>query len=448
MNLKKLFILIILIGTCRESFEQKSQMDVRLVKVANGWSNNSINVVVFRKNSIVSFRDTQFISFYDDQKFVVLAKRKIGSLEWQIKKTNLRGNTDDAHNMISMMVDGDGYLHLAWDHHNNALHYCRSIQPGSLEMTDPMPMTGKFENRVSYPEFYRLPNGNLLFFYRDGGSGQGNLVINIYDKNKKTWIQLQSNLVDGEKERNAYWQACVDRKGVIHLSWVWRETPDVASNHDLCYAKSRDGGKIWEECNGEKYALPITQASAEYIRKIPQKSELINQTSMSTDGNGNPYIATYWRDSSSLVPQYRLLYLLGGEWKMENLGFRKTAFSLSGGGTKRIPVSRPQVIAWKESGVISIAMIFRDAERGDKVSAAVWRQSNKKAWEIFDLTSTSYGSWEPTFDTELWKERGLVQIFVQNVEQADAEGKVQMEPQPVQVLEWNPMKNDHQKRSK
>ena len=44
-------------------------------------------------------------------------------------------------------------------------------------------------------------------------------------------------LIDGEGERNAYWQMYVDKAGVIYLSWVWRETQLVETNHDLCYAR-------------------------------------------------------------------------------------------------------------------------------------------------------------------------------------------------------------------
>ncbi|MGO8055575.1 BNR-4 repeat-containing protein, partial [Rhizobium leguminosarum] len=61
--------------------------------------------------------------------------------------------------------------------------------------------------------------------------------------------------------------------------------------HDICYARSKDGGKTWEKSSGEKYQSPITAANAEYALRIPQKSELINQTSMFADAQGNPYIA-------------------------------------------------------------------------------------------------------------------------------------------------------------
>lgn len=411
---------------------------VTLTTVADGWANNSINVVVFRKNSLVTHDGWQYTAFYDQDRYVVLGKRKQGATQWQLKRTPYQGNTADAHNTISLMVDGDGYLHLSWDHHNHPLRYCRSTSPGSLELTEKMPMTGQLEERVSYPEFYKLPNGNLIFLYRNGQSGQGNLVINQYDRHTKKWSSLHSNLIDGEGQRNAYWQACVDTKGTLHLSWVWRESPDVASNHDLAYARSKDGGLTWEKSTGEKYQLPITAATAEYACRIPQKSELINQTSMYADDNGMPYIATYWREAGSSIPQYHLVYADGKQWQVQDLGFRTTPFSLSGGGTKRILISRPQVMVWRAGKRIAAAMVFRDAERNDKVSVAIKKDITKGTWQVTDLTTESVGSWEPTYDTEWWKQKGILQLFVQRVEQVDGEGKANIPPQPIQVLEWKP----------
>ncbi len=42
----------------------------------------------------------------------------------------------DAHNVISIMVDGEGYLHVAFDHHDT-LRYFRGVRPGSLIMGEP-----------------------------------------------------------------------------------------------------------------------------------------------------------------------------------------------------------------------------------------------------------------------------------------------------------------------
>jgi hypothetical protein len=134
------------------------------------------------------------------------------------------------------------------------------------------------------------------------------------------------------------------------------------------------------------------------------------------------------------------VYNMNGTWQEQIMGFRKTAFSLSGGGTKRIPISRPQVVAWQNRKVLAAALIFRDEERGNKVSAAVNNDIGTNHWKVIDLSSASVGSWEPTYDTELWKEKHLLHLFLQDVEQVDREGKANIPPQMIKVLEWNPQK--------
>lgn len=406
--------------------------------VGPGWANNSVNVVVFRKNSLVTDKDTQYVAYYDGDRHVVLGKRRLGTSGWEIKRTQYQGNAGDAHDAISLMVDGAGYLHVAWDHHNSRLHYAQSVQPGSLELGPQRPMVGRDEDAVTYPEFHRQPEGGLLFLYRTGKSGRGNLVVNRYDPASGRWERLHDKLIDGEGKRNAYWQAFIDRQGTVHISWVWRESPDVASNHDMAYARSRDGGRTWETSDGRKYALPITAATAEYAARIPQHSELINQTSMSADSQGNPYIATYWRDTGSAVPQYHIVFRADDGWRVRSLDFRKTPFSLSGAGTKRIPIARPQLLVSGASSTPSALLVFRDEERGSRVSVASFKDVRNSAWTLTDLTDESVGAWEPSYDTELWMRDGVLSLFVQDAVQLDGEGNAAVPAQPVRVLDWKP----------
>ena len=412
--------------------------EVSSSSIAEGWAGNSVNAVIFRRNSLVTHKNTQYAAFYDQEQFLVLAKRKLGSNDWTVKRSQFQGNATDAHNTISIGVDGAGYLHVAWDHHNNPLRYSRTVAPGSLELGVKLQMTGLKEDKLSYPEFYSKPDGNMLFLYRYGASGNGDLVINHYDTKTNKWKQLQSNLIDGQGERNAYWQASIDAAGTIHVSWVWRETWDVASNHDLCYARSKDGGENWEKVNGAAYALPINLESAELAWQIPQNSELINQTSMSTDSRENPVIATYWRPKGTDVPQFQLVHFDGASWNASQVSSRTSPFSLSGGGTKRIPISRPQIMLRERGGKEQAVLVFRDAERENKVSVAFNNDFPKGSWEVRDLTTEGVGSWEPSYDTELWKREGELHLFVQKVEQLDGEGLANSEPELIRVLEWNP----------
>lgn len=420
------------------SAQPGTSLNPRLIPITKGWAKNSINTVIFRRNSITTHGNVQYVAFYDDRSNVVLAKRNLGIDRWEVYQTSYQGDTKDAHKSISIAVDGDGFLHMAWNHHVTPLQYCRSLSPGSLELTPKMPMTGVKEDRVTYPEFYNLPNGNLLFLYRDGVSGRGDLIMNHYDTKAKTWTRLQDGFISGEGERNAYWQMTVDVKGAIHLSWVWRETPDVATNHDMCYAKSTDGGKTWQKSSGEKYQLPITAKSAEYAWRIPPGSELINQTSMCADAAGRPYIATYWRAAGTNIPQYRLIYHDGRTWRESQISQRTTPFSLSGGGTRRIPMSRPQIVIAPDGAMVKGWLIFRDAERGDRVSVAVCSDLKSGRWLIKDLTDTSVGQWEPTYDQARWDTRKELHLLVQRVGQGDAEGIENLPAQEVSVLEWKP----------
>ena len=364
---------------------------------------------------------------------MVLARRELGSDDWAVQRTPYQGHVQDAHNTINIMLDGVGYLHMAWDHHGHDLRYCRSVAPGSLELTEKLPMTGQQETRVTYPEFYRMPDGDLACLYRDGSSGNGNLILNYYDLRQQIWTQRQANLIDGEGERNAYWQMCSDRHGTLHLSWVWRETPDVATNHDICYARSRDRGHTWERTDGTPYTLPINLNSAEYACRIPQNSTLINQTSMSADAQGRPYIATYWRPEGSDVPQYHLVYYDGTHWQTRQVSNRNTPFELGGRGTRRVPISRPQIVIDDDD---TARMVFRDAEREERISVAVCQDLQAGDWVVRDLTDYSVDAWEPSYDTERWQRDNQLHLFVQAVGQGDGETETELPPQMVKILEW------------
>jgi hypothetical protein len=403
--------------------------------IGYGWNNNSVNTVKFRKNALTTYAQCQFTAYYDENSYLVLGKRKLNTTNWEIVKTVYKGNTKDAHNDISIAVDGDGYLHVSWDHHDTKLRYVKSKKPMGLELGEEQAMTGNEELKVAYPEFYNLPNGGLLFFYRSGASGRGNMVINSYDLKSKKWSQIQRNLLNGEEKRSAYWQASTDQQGVIHISWVWRESWDVSTNHDLCYARSKDGGVTWEKSTGEKYTLPITVSTAEYAWKISQKSNLINQTAMAVDKKGNPYIVTYW--SENKIPQYQIVYLENGNWKKINTGFRKTPFSLGGGGTKQIPISRPDLLIDDKESSPLVYVLFRDEERGNKISMAYNDLKENSDWKTVDLTTASVGQWEPNYDISLWKKKNKLHIFLQNVTQIDGEGLVKIPPTMISVLEIN-----------
>lgn len=412
-----------------------------LMPLGDAWAANSVNAVIFRNDPITTHGDKQFAAYYDADGKVVIATRTIGQTNWTLTTTDLTGNVKDAHNSISLIADGEGYLHISWDHHGHPLRYARSKTPGTPDFGPKQPMVGgQPETNVTYPQFFQLADGDLLCFFRSGASGRGNLVLNRYDVKTKTWSRLHDNLISGEGQRNAYWQSAVGTDGSIHLSWVWRESPDVASNHDLCYAKSADGGKTWQRSDGTKYELPITAKTAEIALAIPQRSELMNQTSMCVDGENRPVIATYFRPAGASAVQYMLVRHDGTAWQSSQIGNRTKTFSLSGGGTKQVPISRPQVFARTVDGTTSAYVVYRDVdEHGGKALLAACDDASKPGtWRVTPITDFDVKSWEPSYDHVRWARDGVLNLFVQPVGQGDDETLQAIAPTQASVLEWKP----------
>lgn len=262
--------------------------------------------------------------------------------------------------------------------------------------------------------------------------------MNHYDLKTRRWTQRHAPLIDGEGKQNAYWQVGLEPNEAIHLSWVWRTHGGVESNHDVGYAKSTDAGLSWRQSNGQACRLPITADSADYAVRIPEGHELINTTSMAADSRGRPYIATYWRAPGTAVPQYRLIHHDGSRWCVSQIGQRRLPFSLAGGGSKRLIMSRPRIAIDTGRGADKAYVFFRDTERGDRVSVAICEDLSKLQWRIEDLTDHSVGVWEPSYDTELWKRSRVFHLYLQKVGQGDGETLEDLPPTPVSILEWKP----------
>ena len=178
------------------SFSAKAQLKTTESTIGLGWSNNSVNTVIFRNSALTTFKGVQYTAYYDPEGRVVLAKRKLNAQKWDTLITSYSGNVKDAHNSISIAVDADGFLHVSWDQHDTRLRYAKGKTPFSLELGEEQSMTGNNEGKVTYPEFHNLPNGKLLFCYRSGASGRGNMILKLYDVKTQKWTSLQNNLIE------------------------------------------------------------------------------------------------------------------------------------------------------------------------------------------------------------------------------------------------------------
>lgn len=138
--------------------------------------------------------------------------------------------------------------------------------------------------------------------------------------------------------------------------------------------------------------------------------------------------------------QNNIVYFNEGIWKKE-YGFRNSSFQLGGGGKKRIPISRPEILEDSESNSTTTYLLFRDEERGNKISLAYKDLTKKGQWTIKDLISYSLGKWVPNFDKELFRIKKRLHIFVQKVTQVDGEDLAREPATPIQILELNNLPN-------
>ena len=432
--------LLALGGPCLSS--QEAAGGARQIPISRAaWAGSSVNVVANARQPVFTHGQAQFAAFYDADRFMVLARRPLEDGEWETRRTAHQGNAADAHNSVSLVVDGAGILHVAWDHHSSPLNYARSVAPGSLELEPRQPVTGRQEGRVTYPQFHRLPGGDLLFLYRDGASGRGTLVLTRYAVAAGRWSVVHSNLIDGEGERSPYWDMTVDRRGGLHLAWVWRETPDVATNHDLCYARSDDEGRTWSTSGGSRLAVPISARTAEYAARIPQQRNLMNSPAIAADDEGRPYVTTYWSPAPGTPPRFHVVHHDGDAWTVIDGPVQPESFTLSGGGTKAPPISRAAVLVERAGRVSRIHLVFRDPgpARGGRVVAATLERPGAPSWTVRDLASGPFGAWEPAIDPDAWSQRHEVHTLVQRVVQRDGDDRTgTAAPTPIGLLVWKP----------
>ncbi|MBN1517869.1 BNR repeat-containing protein [Candidatus Sumerlaeota bacterium] len=222
--------------------------------------------------------ERQYAAYYDEERRMTVACRALDAEEWQYQTLPTEVGWD-SHNSIAMAADDDGCLHLSGNMHNVPLIYFRTSQPWDIATFEKIEsMTGENEQSCTYPQFMRGANSELIFHYRDGGSGHGNEIYNVYDTKTKTWKRLlDTPLTDGKDLMNAYMHGPLKGPdGRFHLCWVWRDTPDCQTNHDPSYARSSDLIH-WETIDGKPVTLPITlETSGVLIDNVTTQGGIIN----------------------------------------------------------------------------------------------------------------------------------------------------------------------------
>jgi hypothetical protein len=304
----------------------------------------------------------------------------------------------DPHNVYAIAVDAEGYVHVAGNMHADPLRYVRSVRPGSIDEWTAATMVGAEESSVTYPAFIRAPDGALLFFYRDGGSGGGDTILNRRAPGSGTW-ERAATLIDGRSSgENAYIQrVAVDMgRSTIHLSYVWRADEDPASNRDVSYARSEDGGRTWLASDGSALTLPMTHDTADIVLATdPGSLRLVNQGGLAVDGDGYPH-AVFRTSSSAGAEGVLHVWQEGRAWRHEPL---LTDRSIGG---------RPAVAATDGAAYLVWT------ERDDAQRSTLWltKLGAGPSNDEVALARLPVAGWEPTFDSVALAERKELHLLL------------------------------------
>ena len=295
---------------------------------------------------LLTHENRQYIAYYNAERSMVVGQRNLDEEEFSLhvmprtsRKTS--GGTStvlgwDSHNSVTLGIDKEGFIHLSGNMHVHPITYFKSTRADDIStLVQEMTLVGPNEKRCTYPHFMTTKEGELVFHYRDGGSGNGNEIYNIYSCETKKWSRLlDTPLTDGQGLMNAYQtQPTVMADGWYHVYWVWRDTPDCSTNHDLSYMKSPDL-KNWYNAWGEPLDLPATlDKKLVIVDPIPVKGGIINLAAkLCLDENNKPIFAYHKYDSEGNL-QFYTAQLKGKKWVSKQITDWDYRWEFSGNGS-------------------------------------------------------------------------------------------------------------------
>lgn len=319
---------------------------VEVVEVGPAWSGHPVRF------AIETAGERQYVAYYDAERRMTLAARRLDSTDWSYHRFPQELGWD-SHNLLALAVDAAGFVHLAGNMHGDPLVYYRSAEPWRIERFERLAMVGEAEREVTYPAFLRGPDGALMFHYREGRSGDGVRIFNRYDVETRRWRRvLDRPLLDGGGRMSAYPSGPVPGPdGYYHLVWMWRDTPDGDTNHDLSHARSRDLVH-WETMAGAPLALPLTPETAGVtVDPVPAGAGLAGIAfGAGWDGAGRT-VVTYCRYGPRGRSQIFNARWEEGSWRVRQTSSFDWRWELGRRGTLRPEIAALPVEA-TESGLV------------------------------------------------------------------------------------------------
>jgi hypothetical protein len=313
---------------------------VQTIEIDKVWAGHPVGFC------LLTYGERQYIAYYNAHRNMVVGQRNLNDAKFQLHvmpptSRETHGGTStvlnwDSHNSVTLGIDKEGYIHLSGNMHVHPLTYFRSTLPNDISTLEQvMEMVGSEEKRCTYPKFMNDRHGELIYHYRDGGSGDGNEIYNIYSTETKSWRRLlDAPLTDGQGLMNAYQsQPTLMADNWYHVYWVWRDTPDCATNHDLSYMKSPDLIN-WFNAFGEPVKLPATiENKSLIVDPVPPGGGIINLAARLCLDEKNKPVFIYHKYGVDENLQLFVAQLDGDKWVSKQITDWDYRWEFSGRGS-------------------------------------------------------------------------------------------------------------------
>ena len=330
---------VLFLAACAACVEAKETA----IDVAPVWAGHPVGF------ALLTDGDRQFVSFYDAERNLTVGSRDVSESTWHFAKLPTAVGWD-SHNYITMALDDEGCIHLCANMHACPLIYFRTTRPGDIDSFVQLKhMTGRNEERCTYPSFFRGPGKEFLYTYRSGHSGNGEQYYNVYDHKSRRWRRLMDEpLTTGEGRMNAYFGPMrMGPDGYYHMCWVWRDHGGCETNHDVSYARTKNLID-WEAHDGRKLELPIKLSTADIVDPVPAKGGAINgNVCIGFDSRKRPVVSYHKYDENGLTQVCNARLEQAG-WKIYRTSDWDYRWEFSGGGAISFEVRVGPVVVGKD----------------------------------------------------------------------------------------------------
>jgi hypothetical protein len=424
-----------------------SVVDAEAVNFKSGAYGTAINGQTYQLEAVVTFKGYQYATYFASDLTVAVARRKLPDGPWEkfhLPDYTFQGDSD-VHNVAVLGIcEGDGTIHLSFDHHADQLKYRVSV-PGlasrpeefewKAEHFGPIQssLTGGREVRgITYPTFFNAPGGKLQLIYRLGGSGNGEWFLFEYNPADGKWSEIgllfsRHGTYKDSNNRCAYPNPpTYDAAGRLHITWCWREAPPqgrgLRANHDLCYAYSDDAGRTWR-ANGGKLIADLTGVSKNLPKSIgidapgivviplPYMWGQMNTHSQFVDAKRRVHMIDWHNPSdapaaSDDLNNWRYFHY----WRDESGKWHENRPPFVG--------RKPQILVDKSGEVILVYtkgsdLNYHNFDPGGRL--IVSRATEASGWTDWETIWTSDVDFhgEPLYDKSRWASEGILSIYCQ-----------------------------------